>query len=158
MHLPDLDIGSISDELGYFVLEAVPRGVQVVAVHRTGYEAIEQAVEIVPGEVWEVQITPRAISLEGVEVRAATGPELEAALTGRRSDFISPSTVAKAAERTNKLLDVFRSKAPPRLRIRQKGASTVSRSASSPRAAALPCRKSCSREPGVGRSSWRWTG
>lgn len=121
VHLPDLDLGSISDELGYFVLEAVPRGVQVVAVHRTGYEAIEQAVRIQPGEVWEVQITPQAISLEGVEVRAATGPELEAARTGRRSDFLSPTTVAEAAERTNKLLEVLRSKAPPRLRIRQRG-------------------------------------
>ncbi len=121
VHLPDLDIGSISDELGYFVLETVPRGVQIVAVHRTGYEAIQQAVQIVPGEVWEVQLTPQAIALEGVEVRAATGAEREAATIGRSSDFISPTTVAEAAERTNRLLGVLRSKAPPRLRIRQKG-------------------------------------
>ena len=121
VHLPDLDIGSISDELGYFVLDAVPRGVQIVAVHRTGYEAIQQAVQIVPGEVWEVQLTPQAIALEGVEVRAATGAEREAATIGRSSDFISPTTVAEAAERTNRLLEVLRSKAPPRLRIRQKG-------------------------------------
>ena len=121
LHLPDLGMGSISDELGYFLLESVPRGVQIVAVHRTGYEAVEQEVRVVPGEIWEVRLTPEAILLEGVEVRAATGPEREAALTGRRSDFISPSTVAEAAERTNKLLEVLRSKAPPRLRIRQKG-------------------------------------
>lgn len=121
VHLPDLDIGSISDELGYFALDAVPRGALVVSVHRPGYEAVEQLVSVVPGEVWEVRLTPVAVALPGVEVRAATGPEREAELTGRRSDFISPATVAEAAERTNKLLEVLRSKAPPRLRIRQTG-------------------------------------
>ena len=121
IHLPDLAVGSISDELGYFVLDAVPRGAQVLAVHRPGYEALEQVVGVVLGEVWEVRLTPVAVSLPGVSVEAATGPEREAALTGRRSDFIAPSTVAEAAERTNKVLEVLRSKAPPRLRIRQQG-------------------------------------
>lgn len=121
IHLPDLAVGSISDELGYFVLDAVPRGAQVLAVHRPGYEALEQVVGVVLGEVWEVRLTPVAVSLPGVSVEAATGPEREAALIGRRSDFIAPSTVAEAAERTNKVLEVLRSKAPPRLRIRQQG-------------------------------------
>lgn len=121
VHLPDVGVGSISDGLGYFMLESVPRGAQIVSVHRTGYEGVEQEVRVVLGEVWEVRLTPAVIALRGVEVRAATGPEREAALTGRRSDFISASSVAEAAERTNKLLEVLRSKAPPRLRIRQRG-------------------------------------
>ena len=121
VHLPDLDMGTISDQLGYFVLDAIPRGVLVVSAHRAGYEAIEQEVRVVPGELWEVRLTPAAIEIRGVEVSAATSQELEAARTGRRSDFISPSAVAEAAERTNKVLEVLRSKAPPRLRIRQEG-------------------------------------
>ena len=121
VHLPDLDMGTISDQLGYFVLDAIPRGVLVVSAHRAGYEAIEQAVRVVPGELWEVRLIPAAIEIRGVEVSAATSQELEAARTGRRSDFISPSAVAEAAERTNKVLEVLRSKAPPRLRIRQEG-------------------------------------
>lgn len=121
IHLPDLNIGTISDQLGYFVLDAIPRGVQVVSAHRTGYEAIEQEVRVVPGELWEVRLTPVAIQVRGIEVTAATSQELEVARTGRRSDFIAPSTVAEAAERTNKVLEVLRSKAPPRLRIRQEG-------------------------------------
>jgi len=121
VHLPDLNLGTISDEFGYFVLDVVPRGVQVVSAHRAGYEAIEQQVRVVPGEVWEVRLTPAAIPVRGIEVSAATSQELEVARTGRRSDFISPSTVAEAAERTNKVLEVLRSKAPPRLRIRQEG-------------------------------------
>ncbi|MCY4399061.1 MAG: carboxypeptidase-like regulatory domain-containing protein [Gemmatimonadetes bacterium] len=121
VHLPDLGVGTLSDEFGYFLLDAVPRGAQVVSVHRAGYEALEQEVRVIPGEVWEVRLTPTVFSLSGVEVTAATGAELEAATTGRRSDFISPSQVAEAAGRTNKLLEVLRSKAPPRLRIRQKG-------------------------------------
>lgn len=121
VHLPDLNQGTISDEFGYFVLDAIPRGVQVVAVHRIGYEVVEQEVRVVPGELWEVRLTPAAIQVRGIEVSAATSQELEVARTGRRSDFISPSTVAEAAERTNKVLEVLRSKAPPRLRIRQEG-------------------------------------
>lgn len=121
VHLPDLNLGTISDEFGYFVLDVVPRGVQVVSAHRAGYEAIEQEVRVVPGELWEVRLTPAAIQVRGIEVSAATSQELEVARTGRRSDFISPSTVAEAAERTNKVLEVLRSKAPPRLRIRQEG-------------------------------------
>ena len=121
VHLPDLGVGSISDEFGYFALDSVPRGVQIVAVHRTGYETVEQPVHVVLGEVWEVRLTPAAIEVRGIEVAAATSQELEVARTGRRSDFISPSQVAEAAERTNKVLEVLRSKAPPRLRIRQEG-------------------------------------
>lgn len=121
VHLPDLGVGSISDEFGYFMLDSVPRGVQIVAVHREGYETVEQAVHVVLGELWEVRIAPAAIEVRGIEVSAATSPELEVARTGRRSDFISPSMVAEAAERTNKVLEVLRSKAPPRLRIRQQG-------------------------------------
>lgn len=121
VHLPDLGLGTLSDEFGYFVLDSVPRGAQVVAVHRAGYETLEQEIRVIVGEIWEVRLTPAVVALSGVEVTAATGPELEAARTGRRSDFISPSVVAEAAGRTNKLLEVLRSKAPPRLRIRQKG-------------------------------------
>ncbi|MDE2804963.1 MAG: carboxypeptidase-like regulatory domain-containing protein [Gemmatimonadota bacterium] len=121
VHLPDLDMGTISDQLGYFVLDVVPRGVQVISAHRPGYEAIEQEVRVVPGELWEVRLTPAAIPVRGIEVSAATSQELEVARTGRRSDFLAPSTVAEAAERTNKVLEVLRSKAPPRLRIRQEG-------------------------------------
>ena len=108
VHLPDLDMGTISDDLGYFVLDVVPRGVQVVSAHRTGYEAIEQEVRVVPGELWEVRLTPAAIPVRGIEVSAATSQELEVARTGRRSDFLAPSTVAEAAERTNKVLEVLR--------------------------------------------------
>ena len=115
VHLPDLGVGSISDEFGYFMLDSVPRGVQIVAVHRDGYETVEQPVHVVLGELWEVRITPAAIKVRGIEVAAATSQELEVARTGRRSDFIAPSTVAEAAERTNKVLEVLRSKAPPRL-------------------------------------------
>lgn len=121
VHLPDLGVGSISDEFGYFMLDSVPRGVQIVAVHRDGYETVEQPVHVVLGELWEVRLTPAAIEVRGIEVAAATSQELEVARTGRRSDFIAPSTVAEAAERTNKVLEVLRSKAPPRLRIRQQG-------------------------------------
>ncbi len=121
VHFPDLGIGAISDDLGYFALASVPLGTQVMAVHRVGYVELEEEVRIAPGEIWEVLLTPSAVAIRGLAVTAPTGPEAEAARTGRRSDFLSPTTVAEAAERTDKLLGVLRSKAPPRLRIRQEG-------------------------------------
>ena len=121
VHFPDLGLGTISDEMGYFEFEAVPRGSQFLATHHMGYQAVLQEVPIVEGETWVLRLTPRPVQLEGVEVRAARGEEIEAARTGRRSDFISPTAVAEAAGRTNKVLEVLRSKAPPRLQIRQQG-------------------------------------
>ena len=121
VHFPDLGIGSVTDDLGYFVFPAIPRGAQVVATHHIGYDALENEVPVVAGEMWVLRLTPRVVPVAGMEVMAATGPELEAARIGRRSDFISPSQVAEAAGRTNKLLEVIRSKAPPRLQIRQQG-------------------------------------
>ena len=121
VHFPDLGLGTISDEMGYFEFEVVPRGSQFLATHHMGYQAVLQEVPIVEGETWVLRLTPRPIPIEGVEVRAARAEEIEAERTGRRSDFISPSAVAEAAGRTNKVLEVLRSKAPPRLQIRQQG-------------------------------------
>lgn len=121
VHFPDLGLGTISDEMGYFEFEVVPRGSQFLATHHMGYQAVLQEVPIVEGETWVLRLTPRPIPIEGVEVRAARAEEIEAERTGRRSDFISPSAVAEAAGRTNKVLEVLRSKAPPRLQVRQQG-------------------------------------
>ncbi len=121
VHFPDLGIGTISDSMGYFVLESLPRGSLVLAVHRTGYLELEEEVRVVQGDIWDVVLTPSAIPIPGVLVEGPTGSEVEASRTGRRTDYLAPSTVAQAAVRTNMLLEVLRSKAPPRLRIRQEG-------------------------------------
>ncbi len=121
VHFPDLGIGTISDDLGYFSFDAVPRGAQVVATHHLGYEALLQEVPIVAGETWLLRLTPKPVPVEGVTVEAERAEGIEAARTGRRSDYISRSAVAEAAETTNKVLDVLRTKAPPRLQIRQQG-------------------------------------
>lgn len=121
VHFPDLGLGTISDEMGYFAFDAVPRGQQLLATHHMGYQALLQQVPIVEGETWLLRLTPRPVTLEGMVVEAARADEIEVARTGRRSDLISPAAVAEAAERTGKLLEVLRTKAPPRLQIRQQG-------------------------------------
>lgn len=121
LHFPDLNKGTITDELGYFVLDSLPLGELTVATHHPGYDALLEKVPLVEGETWVLRLIPRPVVLPGVEVRGLRSEELEARRTGRRSDFIPPAVVAEAAERTNKLLDVIRSKAPPRLQIRQQG-------------------------------------
>ncbi len=121
VHFPDLGIGTISDEMGYFALDSVPRGSQMLATYHAGYMGLLEAVPIVEGESWVLRLNPRPIAIEGVRVEVARGEELEAARSGRRADFINAVDVAEAGERTNKLLEVFRTKAPPRLQIRQQG-------------------------------------
>lgn len=121
VHFPDLGLGTISDEMGYFAFDAVPRGLQVLATHHMGYQAMLREVPIVEGETWLLRLTPRPVALEGVTVEADRAEAIEAARTGRRSDFISPTAVAEAAGRTGRVLEVLRTKAPPRLQIRQQG-------------------------------------
>ncbi|MYG81029.1 MAG: carboxypeptidase-like regulatory domain-containing protein [Gemmatimonadetes bacterium] len=121
LHLPDLKKGTITDEFGYFVLDSLPAGEVVVATHHPGYTALQEKVPVVAGETWVLRLTPSPVVLPGVEVRGRRSEELEARRTGRRSDFIGEAAVAAAGERTNKLLEVIRSKAPPRLQIRQQG-------------------------------------
>ncbi len=121
VHFPDLGLGTISDEMGYFVFDAVPRGSQVLATHHMGYQALLQEVPIVEGETWLLKLTPKPVELDGILVEADRAEAIEAARTGRRSDFISRSAVAEVAERTSKTLEVLRAKAPPRLQIRQQG-------------------------------------
>lgn len=121
VHFPDLGLGTISDEMGYFAFDAVPRGQQLLATHHMGYRALKQQVPVVEGETWLLRLTPRPLPLEGMVVEAARAEEIAAARMGRRSDFISPAAVEEAAERTNRVLEVLRAKAPPRLQVRQQG-------------------------------------
>lgn len=121
VHFPALRLGTISDSLGYFAIEAVPGTAQVVSTFHMAYQELELEVPLVVGEVWVLRLTPRPVELEGIEVEAMRREEMEARQQGWESEFIGPEEVAEAAERTNLLLEVMRSKAPPRLRIRQTG-------------------------------------
>lgn len=121
VHFPALRLGTITDSLGYFLIEAVPGKRQVVSTFHMAYEEIENEVPLVAGEVWVLRLLPRPIRLEGIQVEGMRREEMEARQQGWQSEFIGPEEVAEAAGRTNKLLEVIRSKAPPRLQIRQSG-------------------------------------
>ena len=121
VHFPALRLGTITDSLGYFLIKAVPGNAQVVSTFHMSYEELEHEVPLVAGEVWVLRLTPRPIRMEGIDVEGTRREEMEARRAGWASEFIGPEEVAEAAERTNRLLEVMRSKAPPRLRIRQTG-------------------------------------
>ncbi len=121
VHFPELGLGTITDSLGYFRIDAVPGKRQIVSTFHISYAEIESEVPLVAGEVWVLRLAPRPIQLEGIQVEGARREEMEASREGWRSEFIGPETVAEAAGRTNRLLEVMRSKAPPRLQIRQSG-------------------------------------
>lgn len=121
VHFPELRLGTITDSLGYFAIDAVPGDRQLVSTFHIAYEEFESSVPLVAGEVWVLRLMPRPIRLEGIQVEGTRREEIEARRQGWQSEFIGPAKVAEAAARTNKLLEVMRSKAPPRLQIRQGG-------------------------------------
>jgi hypothetical protein len=121
VQFPDLGLATITDSLGYFIFDAVPRGTQILTTYHFGYRVLQAETPVVLGDLLEIRLTPRPISLSGVAVDVRPREEVEALTMGRRSDFISPEEIEEMANRTNKVLEVLRTKAPPRLQIRQQG-------------------------------------
>jgi len=121
VQFPDLGLATLSDSMGYFSFESVPRGAQIISTYHVSYERLAGEAPIVPGDVLVLKLTPQPIEVRGLDVDVASRGEMESVSMGRASDFIDSEAVAKAAERTNKLLEVMRAKAPPRLRISQEG-------------------------------------
>jgi len=119
--LPILGAFTITDDFGYFAFESVPVGVYEITAYRTGYQAFQAEAPAVPDEVLVLKLAPSPIVLPGVTVEAQSAEELMNQRFGRESDFISRQEVAEAGERTSQILEVIRSKAPPRLQIRQQG-------------------------------------
>lgn len=119
--LPKLGMAQLSDEFGYFAFESVPAGVHDFTAFHLAYVAFEAQAPVVPDEVLVLRLSPNPIPLPGVDVEALSDEQRTAWRSGRASDVISRQDVAEAAERTSQLLEVFRTKAPPRLQIRQQG-------------------------------------
>ncbi|MFQ5536121.1 MAG: carboxypeptidase-like regulatory domain-containing protein [Gemmatimonadota bacterium] len=121
VQFPDLSLATLTDSLGYFEFDAVPRGTQILSTYHFGYDNLEAETPIVSGDILVLKLTPHPIPVRGVDVGVRPREEVETRTQGRMTDFIGPEAVEEAAQRTNKLLEVMRSKAPPRLRIHQEG-------------------------------------
>lgn len=119
--LPSLELAGVSDDFGYFAFERVPTGVHQIVAYLAGYTALIAEAPAEDGEVLELHMSPSPIPLPGIGVEVASDEEQAARLLGRSADLISRADVAEAGQRTSQLLDVMRSKAPPRLQIRQQG-------------------------------------
>ena len=121
VQFPQLGLGALSDSLGYFSLDAVPAGEQTISTYRLGYATLTAVTPIVEGEVIALYLTQQAIPLPGIAVEVAARGATQVRRQGRDSDFIGPGAIAEMEHRTDRLLEVFRTKAPPRLRIQQQG-------------------------------------
>lgn len=119
--LPKLGMAQLSDEFGYFAFESVPVGVHDFTAFHLAYVAFEAQAPVAPDEVLVLRLSPNPIPLPGVDVEALSDDQRTAWRSGRASDVISRQDVAEAGERTSQLLEVIRTKAPPRLQIRQQG-------------------------------------
>jgi len=115
----DVGLAALTDSMGYFVFQAVPRGEQIISTYHFAYAALEAQTPIVVGEVLALNLTPRPISLSGVAVDVTPREEIEALRDGRAADYIGREAIEGYADRTSKVLEVMRAKAPPRLQIRQ---------------------------------------
>ena len=116
VQFPQLGRAALSDSLGYFLLDGVPVGEQMLSTHRIGYQALSAVAPIVDGEILALYLTPGVVALPGIDVKVAPGGD-----DGRSGDYIGPEEIAEMADRTDRMLEVFRTKAPPRLRIEQSG-------------------------------------
>ena len=119
VQFPDLGIAVLTDSMGYFRFDAVPHGSQIISTYHFAYDALAAVTPIVLGDVLALNLTPRPIELRGVAVDVRPRGEIEALTTGRGSDFIGPEAIERLAQRNSRMLDVLRTKAPPRLQIRQ---------------------------------------
>lgn len=121
VQFPDLALATLTDSMGYFRFEAVPRGEQIMSTYHVAYEAMAGVAPVVEGDVLVFRLTPSPIAISGVDVGVESATEEEIRRTGRGSDYISSEEIADQARRTNQLLEVMRAKAPPRLNIQQSG-------------------------------------
>lgn len=73
--LPDLEIGTLTNEQGRFRIEDVPTGQHELRAQRLGYAATTRTVDVAEGQAVEVNITleQRAISMEGIVVTGVAG-------------------------------------------------------------------------------------
>ncbi len=125
VQFPDLGMATLTDELGYFRFDAVPRGEQLLSTYHLGYARLHGMAPIVEGDVLMVQLAPKPIPVAGVDVDVGNDDAEEIRRTGRGSDLIDGEELERAARGTNRILEVMRQKAPPRLNIQQGGAGGV---------------------------------
>jgi len=119
VQFPELGIATLTDSMGYFVFAAIPNGQQVIQTYHFAYDALQAQTPIVIGEILALNLTPRPISLAGVAVDVRPREEIEALTSGRGSDYIGRESIEEMESRTSRLMEVMRTKAPPRLQIRQ---------------------------------------
>ncbi len=123
VQFPDVGVAALTDLMGYFRFDAVPRGTQIISTYHFAYDALTAETPIVLGDVLALNLTPRPIPLGGVSVDVRPRGEIEALTSGRSSDFLGPELIEAQAERHTRVLEVMRAKAPPRLQIRQQSSS-----------------------------------
>ncbi len=121
VQLPDLGRATLTDEFGYFRFDAVTGETQGVSTFHLAYHELVGEAPVHQGDILVLRLTPRPIAVAGVDVSVADATSEEIRRSGRGSDYIDGEAVREAAGRTNKLLEVMRSKAPPRLNIQQGG-------------------------------------
>lgn len=75
VHIPELGIGSLTDQNGRFQLSGVPAGTREIRVERLGYAPVTQEVEVAAGESIEIDFRLRgqALALEEMVVTGTAG-------------------------------------------------------------------------------------
>lgn len=122
VQLPDLGRAALTDEFGYFRFDGVPAQEEgVLSTFHVAYHRLVGAAPLNAGDILVLRLTPKPIPVSGVDVFVEDATAEEIRRSGRGADYIDGDAVREAAGRTNKLLEVMRSKAPPRLNIQQGG-------------------------------------
>ena len=100
--ITDLDIGSLSQQNGSYVLANVPAGPRTVTVQRIGYREASQTVTVAAGQtaVLDFRITEEALALDAIVVTGTAGGTQMRAI-GNSVNRLAAAAVAEQAALVN---------------------------------------------------------
>jgi hypothetical protein len=124
--LEDLNLGTLTDEEGRFLLGDIPLGRHVLRAEMLGRTPVTDTVRIRPDRPvqMEVRLPPVALAIEGITVEVFSRPAMEArteGFTGVNLDRITPEEMDVLRVKTYNIVDVIRQMGSPRIRITEAG-------------------------------------
>jgi len=124
--LEDLNVGTLSDENGRFLLGEVPLGRHVLRAEMLGRTSVTDTVQIRPDRPiqMEIRLPPEALAIEGITVEVFSRGEMEIrteGFTGATLDRVTPEEMDVLRDKTYNIVDVIRQMGSPRIRITEAG-------------------------------------
>jgi protocatechuate 3,4-dioxygenase beta subunit len=122
----DLDIVTLSDENGHFLLGEIPLGRHALRAEMLGRRTVTDTVRIRPDRPlqMEIRLPPEAFAIEGITVEVLSRAQLEIrseGLPGATLDRLTPEEMDDLRDNVSGIVDVIHRMGSPRIRITEWG-------------------------------------